>query len=98
VRKTAVGLLEAVLSEAAWPAVEPLYGLLAAHLSCALTHIQPAIQRDGLRFIDALSQVVYVHYRVFFVAGCLKSTSEVLIQCCGSVRFWCESGSADPYH
>jgi hypothetical protein len=58
VRKTAVSLLEAVLSEAAWPAVEPLYGLLAAHLSCALTHIQPAIQRDGLRFIDALSQVI----------------------------------------
>jgi hypothetical protein len=74
VRKTAVSLLEAVLSEAAWPAVEPLYGLLAAHLSCALTHIQPAIQRDGLRFIDALSQVINVYYTVFFctiiVAAC----------------------------
>jgi hypothetical protein len=77
VRKTAVSLLEAVLGEAAWPAVEPLYGLMAAHLSCALTHIQPAIQRDGLRFIDALSQVILCTIEPVFVAGCSKSTSEL---------------------
>jgi pre-rRNA-processing protein IPI1 len=57
VRRTALAILEAVLGHAEWGSLEPLYEVLAAHLSCALTHILPAIQRDGLRFIDALSQV-----------------------------------------
>ena len=57
VRRTALAILEAVLNQAKAAAIEPLYELLAAHLACSLTHIQPAIQRDGLRFIDALSQV-----------------------------------------
>lgn len=34
--------------------LEPLYPLMTAHLSCCLTNIQPAIQRDALPLIDTL--------------------------------------------
>ena len=35
--------------------LEPLYPLITAHLSCCLTNIQPAIQRDALPIIDTLA-------------------------------------------
>jgi hypothetical protein len=54
IRKNALTILQAVLSKVDSVILEPLYPLLTAHLSCCLTNIQPAIQRDALPLIDTL--------------------------------------------
>lgn len=54
VRRTASSLIQAILSQAGEAKLEPLFPVLTAHLSCSLTHIEPAIQQDGLSLIDSL--------------------------------------------
>lgn len=34
--------------------VAPFFPLLSAHLSCAMTHIEPAIQEDAMKVLDVL--------------------------------------------
>ena len=54
IRRQAVELLSLVLRPLAPPSLVPHHALLAAHLGCALTHIDPRIQQDGLRLLDAM--------------------------------------------
>jgi len=54
IRKNALIILQAILSKVDNVILEPLYPLMTAHLSCCLTNIQPAIQRDALPLIDTL--------------------------------------------
>jgi len=54
IRKNALTILQAILSKVDNVILEPLYPLMTAHLSCCLTNIQPAIQRDALPLIDTL--------------------------------------------
>eukprot|EP00088_Acartia_fossae_P037010 TRINITY_DN381_c0_g1_i1.p1 TRINITY_DN381_c0_g1~~TRINITY_DN381_c0_g1_i1.p1 ORF type:complete len:578 (-),score=77.18 TRINITY_DN381_c0_g1_i1:130-1833(-) len=55
IRRTSLAILEAVLVQVEPGKLEPLYPLITAHLSCCLTNIQPAIQRDALPIIDTLA-------------------------------------------
>jgi len=54
VRRAAFAILQAVLSQVEEDKLEPLFPILTAHVSCCLTHIDPAIQQDGLSLIDSL--------------------------------------------
>jgi len=58
VRRTAFSILQAILSQVEERKLEPLFSVLTAHLSCCLTHIEPAIQQDGLNLIDSLVSAV----------------------------------------
>ena len=54
IRRQAVELLSLVLRPLTPPSLVPHHPLLAAHLGCALTHIDPRIQQDGLRLLDTM--------------------------------------------
>lgn len=62
-----------VLFKVAESKLEPLFPVLTAHLSCCLTHIDPAIQQDGLNLIDSLVTTV-----PSFIAG---NFSKILPDC-----------------
>eukprot|EP00092_Neocalanus_flemingeri_P025533 GFUD01027683.1.p1 GENE.GFUD01027683.1~~GFUD01027683.1.p1 ORF type:complete len:574 (-),score=232.21 GFUD01027683.1:71-1792(-) len=53
-RRLAISLLPLVLSPVSPSLLSPLHSLLAAHLCCSLTHIDPRIQQDGLTMLDTL--------------------------------------------
>ena len=58
--------------------LEPLFGVLIAHLSRCLTHIDPSIQQDGLSLMDSLVTAVpafiAAHY-VKILPDCLEQIS-----------------------
>lgn len=58
VRRTASEILQAILMQVPGGKLEPLFPVLMAHVSCSLTHIDPAIQQDGLILIDSLVNTV----------------------------------------
>jgi len=53
-RKLSVPLLAQIFSHTPALALVPLHSLLSAHLGCALTHIDPRIQQDGLILLDSM--------------------------------------------
>jgi len=53
-RKLSVPLLAQIFSHTTALALAPLHSLLSAHLGCALTHIDPRIQQDGLVLLDSM--------------------------------------------
>ena len=53
-RRLATSCLGAVLTLTPDLSLAPLYPLLTAHLCCALTHLDPRIQFDGLTTLDTL--------------------------------------------
>lgn len=57
VRKLAILSLKTVLNAVARENIRPLFSIIAAYLNCAMTHIEPAIQRDSLEFLDFLLEL-----------------------------------------
>jgi len=53
-RSAAASVLESVVGHVSPAALEPLHGLLAAHLCCGLSHIDPSIQLESLKVLDSL--------------------------------------------
>ena len=53
-RKLANSSVAAVLAHTPGASLAPLHALLTAHICCALTHIDPRIQQDGLTTLDCL--------------------------------------------
>lgn len=51
VRKTAINLLNEILSQLPTHYIIPFYDILNVHVSCAMTHREISIQQDSLKFI-----------------------------------------------
>uniref|UniRef100_T1JAX7 Uncharacterized protein n=1 Tax=Strigamia maritima TaxID=126957 RepID=T1JAX7_STRMM len=54
VRKSAQNVLESILSSATSKQISPVFPIVAAYLNCGMTHVEPAIQRDSLKFLDVV--------------------------------------------